>query len=143
MASTAAKKTVARNKIVLRNLLIGEAVAFSISLLLCLAKSASCVRLLLITVPEALIVFVLYRISRPAYAADNSKRLEDGGSSLDGHGIVSLCFDFLYLSWAIKVLSVWTSWAYLLYLIMILSAFYEFVPRLLRLLFPSREFKGR
>lgn len=142
MASTAAKKTVARNKTLIRNLLIGEGVSLLFSLLLCWAKSASWIWLLMRTVPEALVVFFLYRISRPVYAKDNGRRLEDGGSSLDGGGVASLCFDFLYLSWAIKILSVRTSWAYLLYLVMILSTLYEFIPRLLRLL-PSKKSKSR
>lgn len=142
MASTAAKKTVARNKVVIRNLFIGEAAAFLFSLLLCLAKSASCIRLLLKTTPEALSIFFLYKISQPEYTTDNSRRLENGGMSLDSGGIVSICFDFLYLSWIIKVLSVWTSWAYMLYLVMILSTLYEFVPRIMRLL-PHKNLKNR
>lgn len=132
MARSSAKRTVIRNRALLRNLAIGEVATLLVFVFLSSVRSTGPWTMLLKTVPEALGVFFLFRVSRPKYAfQNNARRLVDGGTSLDTRGTVSLCFDFVYLSWAVRTLSVFTGWAYLLYLVLPVSVVYEFFPGVL------------
>jgi hypothetical protein len=128
MSRRSAKRIAARNRVVVRNLFAGEAVALALTLALCAASPRRAAAQLAKAAPELLGVFFLYRVSRPGTEAG---RVVDGGTLLDRRGAVALCFDFVYVSWAVRAASLLSAWAYLLYAVLAISLCYEFVPRAL------------
>lgn len=128
MASSSAKKAIARNKVILRNVVACEIAALALSALLGAAQPKRRLAIFAKAVPELLGIFVLFRISRPQ---TKNGELVSGGTLLDKRGVASLCFDFVYVSWAVRALSLFSAWAYLLYGVLGISLCYEFVPRVL------------
>lgn len=132
MTSKSAKKSLAKNKEIIIKLFIGELIFMIIFLLNSYIFSGGAVVIIMKCLPEILGIALLVIISRPKYEEkDGFKRLKSGGYSLDNRGFISVIFDFVYLSWLIKIFSVFGKSAYFLYLILIFSVIYEFFPGLL------------
>ncbi|KCZ80309.1 hypothetical protein H312_02277 [Anncaliia algerae PRA339] len=122
MAGSSSKKTIQSNKKTMISLLIGETIFLLIYLLLSVIKNTNVFTYIKI-IPELLVILFLYNMSRPKYR-DN--RCIDSGVNLNSRGVIAIMFDFVYISWVVKILTLYTSLGYLLYFIMIFGIFYEF-----------------
>lgn len=120
MAGSALKKTVLKNKKILRNFLIQESFFLAIYLLLVYLKNNKVTLLNLL--PELLVVYYIYKLSKPKYI---NNKLIDSGVDLDSRGVVAILFDYVYISWVTKMVVLWSSLGYLLYFLFCFGVFYE------------------
>lgn len=74
------------------------------------------------TLPELLAFYFLYATSRP-------KNRISHGTDLKSRGVISLVFDFMYLSVMIRFLAFYSKLAYVLYLLVVVCGWYEFIHR--------------
>lgn len=84
-------------------------------------KVFKCISVLKV-IPELLAFLLLFWVSKP------KNRLE-AGTDLRSRGVISLLFDFIYVSILGRVLSYFTNLFYLIYFIMVVSVWYEFFGR--------------
>lgn len=83
---------------------------------------------LLRSVPEASGVYYLYKISTPVISSDGkTTTLVNPGTQLSGKGHVTIVFDFLFVSMLVKLLLLFSSKFWLMYILVIVSCCYEFV----------------
>ncbi|KAI8326113.1 DUF788-domain-containing protein [Martensiomyces pterosporus] len=75
---------------------------------------------------ESFIYLNLYKTSRPRY--DPGGVLLDAGTDLSQPGLISYMFDFIYISWAVHLLSLVTKWAWVLYVVIPVYMLYAFGP---------------
>lgn len=124
MARFSAKKTIITNNTIMKRTYMIMLVTNILFLAICmLYKSIT----LFVTksVPELLMFLYIYKISRPKY---NDNKV-CSGYDLSSRGLISVCFDFMYLSIFIKFMSLWTNLSYILYFMLIVSLVYEFYWR--------------
>ncbi|KAJ1961870.1 hypothetical protein GGI12_002997 [Dipsacomyces acuminosporus] len=81
---------------------------------------------------ESFIYFTLYQSSRPRY--DPGGVLLDPGADLSQPGLISYMFDFIYISWAVHLLSLVAKWAWFLYAAIPIYMLYVFGPYIRQLL---------
>lgn len=91
-------------------------------------KERSISMYLIRSIPEALGIYYLYRISAPTITSDgNTTTLVSPGASLSGKGHVTVAFDFLFISMLVKFLLLYSRKSWLLYLFFVISCCYEFL----------------
>lgn len=110
-------------KLVLRSMVLYNVCAAVIYLV---NKERSIVLYLLRSIPEALAVYYLYRISTPKISSDGkTTTLVDAGAALSGKGHVSVAFDLLFISMVVKLLLLYSGRAWMLYIFFAASCCYE------------------
>ncbi|AFN83311.1 hypothetical protein EROM_070600 [Encephalitozoon romaleae SJ-2008] len=78
------------------------------------------------SIPEALAIYYLYRISAPTITSEgNTTTLVNPGAALSGKGHVSVAFDLLFISMLVKLLLLYSRKSWLLYLFFVISCCYE------------------
>ncbi|KAG5859148.1 srp-independent targeting protein [Encephalitozoon hellem] len=115
---------------VTRRLLLRSMVLYNVCTLVVyfINKERSMLVYLARSVPEALAVYYLYRISTPVIALNGgTKTLVSPGAALNGKGHVSVAFDFLFISMLVKLMLLYSGKSWLLYLFFVISCCYEFL----------------
>lgn len=124
MARSSAKKTIINNSKIMKKTVCMMIISSALFLLQCMIYNN--IRTFIVkSVPELLMFFYIFKISRPKYTTGKLS----SGYDLSSRGLISLCFYFLYLSIFIKFVAFWSSFAYFLYFILFISAIYEFYWR--------------
>ncbi|UYI27223.1 SRP-independent targeting protein 2 [Encephalitozoon cuniculi] len=117
------------NKIT-RRLLLRSIILYNVCTLVVymVNKERSILVYLVRSIPEALAAYYLYRVSTPTIVSDGkATTLANPGTPLSGKGHVSVVFDFLFISMLVKLLLLYSSRSWLLYLFFVASCCYEFL----------------
>lgn len=114
MSKSSIKKTAKQNKETMKILFVGEVLSTLFFIFLIFLKSKSVFQLIK-SFPELLAIYLLYKWSQPRF--DAQKKLISAGTALNSRGVVLVCFDFVYFSWIIKILSLFSNLWYLGYVL--------------------------
>lgn len=119
------EKNKTTRKLILRSIALYNICALAVYLM---NKEKNILVYLVRSIPEALAVYYLYRISTPVISHDGkTTTLVSPGTSLNGKGHVSVAFDFLFISMVVKLLLLYSSKSWLLYVFFVISCCYEFL----------------
>lgn len=123
MARQNTKRIIISNNKIIRNSLFYVFGTTFIGLLLTIYKRQSLFFFFIRLIPDSIFLW-LYKIQVPRNA--EGVQLPNAGVDLCQRGVISVAFDFMYLTGIIKILSCFSMYFYIFYLIVPFSIFYEF-----------------
>ncbi|TBU00362.1 putative DUF788 domain-containing protein [Hamiltosporidium tvaerminnensis] len=124
MAGTSSKKILKRNNEIIKNLKNLETFVLIVSCILYRPLSINKIMIFIFkSFPELFGIFFIYK---SGYRKEKDKEYY---VSLDSKGIISMLFDFVYISQITKILTYFYNSFYFLYFILIISIVYEFYFR--------------